>query len=117
MLPSLAPEPPASDNWQHEIKHDGFRTLLLVDRGQARAFTRNGNEWTSRYTGIVAAVPKLGCQSAVLDGEVIVQDESGRSDFDALHSAIRWQPGQLIFFAFDILLLDGKDLRDAPLEE
>jgi ATP-dependent DNA ligase len=83
MLPSQALEPPASDHWLHEIKHDGFRTLLLVNDGKVQAFTRNGNDWTARYPAIVAAAAKLRCRSAVIDGEVIVQDETGRSDFTA----------------------------------
>jgi DNA ligase D-like protein (predicted ligase) len=117
MLPSLASEPPASDHWLHEIKHDGFRTLLVVDRGKVRAFTRNRNEWTGRYPGIVAAAEKLRCRSAVIDGEVIVQDEAGRSDFAAVQDAIRWHPERLVFFAFDAPFLNGEDLRDLPLEE
>jgi DNA ligase D-like protein (predicted ligase) len=117
MLPSLALEPPASDHWLHEIKHDGFRTLLLVDNGKVQAFTRNGNDWTARYTGIVTAAEKLRCRSAVIDGEVIVQDEAGRSDFMAVQDAIRWHPERLVFFAFDLPFLNDEDLRDTPLDE
>ena len=80
MLPSLVAEPLASDHWLHEIKHDGFRTVLVVNDGKAQAFKRNRYDWTDRYPGIVAAAEKLRCRSAVLDGEVIVQGEDGRSD-------------------------------------
>jgi DNA ligase D-like protein (predicted ligase) len=117
MLPSLASGPPASDHWIHEIKHDGYRTLILVDDGKVRAFTRNRNDWTARYPAIVAAAEKLRCQSAIIDGEVIVQDERGRSEFGAVEEAIRWHPRRLIFFAFDLPFLNGEDLRDTPLEE
>ena len=102
-------QPPQGGEWLHEIKHDGYRTLLVVEGKQARAYTRTGLDWTSRYPGIVSAVAKLNCRSAILDGEAIVQDERGASDFDALMSAIRWNPHKLIFYAFDLLHLDGKD--------
>ena len=117
MLPSLVPEPPASDNWQHEIKHDGYRTQLVIDRGKVQAFTRNRNDWTDRYPGIVAAAEGLRCRSAVIDGEVIVQDENGHSDFEAIRYAMANAPHRLVFFAFDAPFLNGEDLRDAPLEE
>jgi ATP-dependent DNA ligase len=110
MLPSLASEAPASDHWIHEIKHDGYRTLLLVNEARAQAFTRNRYDWTDRYPVIVSAAEQLRCRSAVIDGEVIVQDRGGRSDFAAVRDAIRWHPGRLLF-------LNGEDLRDAPLEE
>jgi DNA ligase D-like protein (predicted ligase) len=102
------------DSW---VKHDGYRTLLVVERCKARAYTRNGFDWSERYPGLVQAAADLKCRSAILDGEVIVQDEHGVSDFDALMSAIRWQPHRLIYYAFDLLHLDGKDLRERPLIE
>jgi len=111
MLPSLTAQPPASDHWLHEIKHDGYRTLLIVDRSEAQAFTRNHNDWTTRYPDIVAAAGKLRCRSAILDGEVIVQDAAGRSDFGAAHGAIARAASRLIYFAFDLLFVDGKDHR------
>ena len=101
----------------HEIKHDGFRTLLLVNDGKVQAFTRNGNDWTARYPRIVAAAEKMRCRSAVIDGEVIVQDETGRSDLTAVQQTIRWHPERLVFFAFDLPFLNDEDLRDASLEE
>jgi bifunctional non-homologous end joining protein LigD len=110
-------QPPLGEEWLHEIKHDGYRTLLVVEGGQARAYTRTGLDWTARYPGIVDATAKLHCRSAILDGEVVVQDDRGASDFEALRSAIKWQPYKPIFYAFDLLHLDGKDLRDRPLLE
>lgn len=74
-------------------------------------------DWTDRYPLIVSAGRKLDCRSAILDGEVIVQDARGISDFEALRSAMRWHPHKLIFYAFDLFYLDGKDLRDRPLLE
>ena len=80
----------------------------------ACAHTRNGHNWSDRYPGIIAAARKLSCRSAILDGEVIVQDARGVSDFEALHVALRSRPSRLIFYAFDLLHLDGKDLFDRP---
>ena len=112
-----ADQPPHGSDWIHEVKHDGYRTLLVVERGNACAYTRNGFDWSDRYPGIISAAAKLRCRAAILDGEVIVQGEGGVSDFEALRSAIRWQPHKLLFYAFDILHLDGHDLRDQPLLE
>jgi hypothetical protein len=91
--------------------------LIYVDDGQGRAFTRNGYDWTPQYGPLVGACLKLACKSALLDGEVVVEDENGVSDFDALHYAIRHHPQRLVFFAFDLLRLDGADLRSRPLVE
>ena len=114
-LATLTDQPPEGRGWIHEIKHDGFRTLLLIDREGARAFTRNGFDWSHRYPGIIAEAAALRCRSAILDGEVIVQDERGASDFEALQAALSSRRAPLIFYAFDLLHLDGKDLREKPL--
>src|SRR5215471_7240978 len=116
-LATAVDHPPPRAGWIHEVKHDGYRTLLIIDRRKARAYTRNGSDWTERYAGITKAGAKLDCRSAIIDGEVIVQNELGVSDFDALKSAIRWRPQSLIFCAFDLLHLNGKDLRERPLLE
>ena len=116
-LPSFTDKPPLRSGWIYEVKHDGYRTMLVIERGKARAFTRNGFDWSERYPGIVCAAGKLPCRSAILDGEVVVQDERGVSDFELLRSAIHWRPHKLLFYAFDLLHLDGKDLRNAPLIE
>jgi ATP-dependent DNA ligase len=76
-LPTLVPEPPAGECWIHEIKYDGYRTLIVIDRGQVRAFTRSGNDWTRAYRRVVDACCKLKCESALIDGEMVVQDEHG----------------------------------------
>jgi len=116
-LATSVAQPPPRAGWIHEVKHDGYRTLLIIERRKARAYTRNGFDWTERYAGITKAGAKLDCRSAIIDGEVIVQNERGVSDFDALKSAIRWRSQSLIFCAFDLLHLNGKDLRDRPLLE
>jgi bifunctional non-homologous end joining protein LigD len=116
-LPSLTEHPPEGANWIHEVKHDGYRTMLVIERGTALAYTRNGHDWSDRYPGIIAAALKLPCRSAILDGEVIVQDARGVSDFEALQAALHSQPTRLIFYAFDLLHLDGKNLLDRSLVE
>ena len=116
-IPTRAKEAPAGSSWIHEIKHDGFRTLLVKEGIYVRALTRNGHDWTNRYAPIVRSCMGLGCQSAVIDGEIVVQDENGVSDFDALPWAIRHEPHRLVFFAFDLLFLDGEDLRERELME
>jgi DNA ligase D-like protein (predicted ligase) len=117
LLPTLVSEPPAGHAWLHEIKHDGHRTILLVEGGAARAFTRNGHDWTKRYRRVVDCAAGLRCRSAIIDGELIVQNDQGLSDFDSLYRAITRDPHRLCFFAFDLLHLDGEDLRRRPIEE
>lgn len=117
MLPTLVSQPPEGTEWLHEIKHDGYRTQIDVAGDATRAFTRNGHDWSERYAHVLAAAGRLACATATLDGEVIVQDENGRSDFRALRSAIERDRSRLVFYAFDLLALDGRDLRSAPLIE
>jgi DNA ligase D-like protein (predicted ligase) len=117
MLLTLAEEPPAGDDWQHEIKYDGYRTQILVEAAEVRVFTRNGFDWTDRYPSIIRAAGELRCSSAILDGEAIVQDEQGRSDFAAFQEALASRPEELIFMGFDLLHLNGRDLRAEPLIE
>ena len=116
-LATSVDHPPPRAGWIHEVKHDGYRTILIMERRKARAYTRNGFDWTESYPGITKAAAKLDCRSAIIDGEVVVQDERGVSDFEALKSAIRWSPQSLVFCAFDLLHLNGKDLRERPLLE
>lgn len=117
MLPSLALEPPKGNGWIHEIKHDGYRTILVIEGGAARAYTRNRFDWTDDYGPIVQAAGNLRCKSAVIDGEVVVLAADGRSDFHSVKTAISLGGRGLVFIAFDLPFLDGRDLRGAPLEE
>jgi bifunctional non-homologous end joining protein LigD len=83
-LPTLVPEPPTGEGWIHEIKHHSYRTLIVIDQGKVRAFSRHGRNWTGPYRRVVEAAAKLPCKAALIDGELIIQDENGISDFDAL---------------------------------
>jgi bifunctional non-homologous end joining protein LigD len=117
MMPTLVDEPPEGEGWIHEIKHDGYRTILAVDGAATRAFTRNGHDWTKQYRTIVEVAAQLPCRTAIIDGEMVVQDESGRADFHAMRAALSREPERLAFFAFDLPMLDGHDLRNKPLHE
>ena len=115
MMPMLVEKPPAEGNWIYEVKFDGFRTQIVKDGSGVRIFTRNGYDWTSKYWPIALTAEFLSCRSAIIDGEIIVMDEAHRSSFHELRAAIRSQPSRLVFVAFDLLHLDGKDLRRQPL--
>ena len=116
-LASPVDQPPEGKHWIHEIKHDGYRCQVLVERGRARVFTRNGFDWSDRYPSIVRAASNLKCKSAIIDGEAIVQGGNGASDFDAISSALRQRPHSILLYAFDLLHLDYNDLRQQTLLE
>jgi bifunctional non-homologous end joining protein LigD len=88
-----------------------------MDQGKVRAYSRPGRDWTGPYRRVVDACANLGCRAALIDGEVVVQDEKGISDFEALRSAVHKAPHRIVFLAFDLLHLDGQDLRRTPLIE
>jgi bifunctional non-homologous end joining protein LigD len=101
--------------WVHEIKHDGYRFIVRRDGDRVRAFTRRGNDLSGRVPRIIAAVRALPVVSATIDGEGVVCDASGVSDFEALRIALgRGASGSAFLYAFDILELDGEDLRRRP---
>ncbi len=116
MKPRLVEVAPSGDGWLHEVKFDGYRTQLHVEGGTSRAFSSSGANWTSKYPQIVTAAAQLRCTSAILDGEVYLPDARGAADFSGLPAAIRWRPQDLIFVAFDLLHLDGEDIRGRPIE-
>ncbi|SEF00201.1 bifunctional non-homologous end joining protein LigD [Rhizobiales bacterium GAS188] len=116
--PVLVKTPPAGPDWLHEIKHDGYRAISVVDRGAVKIFTRRGHDWADRMSGIREALASLKVRSAVIDGEVVMMGDDGVADFFALHAALtrREAPGAVLI-AFDALHLDGEDLRGRALEE
>jgi DNA ligase D-like protein (predicted polymerase) len=117
MLPTLVDAPPDGEDWLHEIKHDGYRTQIVIAGGSVRAFAPDGEDWSGRCGPLIDAVAALGLPDAVIDGEMIVQDPQGRSDFSALQVAIAREPERLVLMAFDLPHLAGRDLRSSPLEE
>jgi bifunctional non-homologous end joining protein LigD len=117
-LATLVSEPPKGDEWLHEMKFDGYRLECLLERGRARLITRSGLDWTDRFPNVAEAAAAIPARSAVLDGEVVVLLPDGRSSFRALQLALKGEPsGPMVYFAFDLLALDGKDLRRFPLIE
>ena len=117
MMPTLVAKPPQGDDWMHEAKFDGYRSQIIFDAGSARIFTRRGLDWTSKYRDLVEAAKGLNVQNAIIDGEVVVLNEAGLSDFAALRKAITRRQHDLYFVAFDLLHLNGHDLRDMALED
>jgi bifunctional non-homologous end joining protein LigD len=111
--PSRVARPPSSPFWVHEIKHDGYRLMVHRDGSHIRCFTRHGHDWGDRFPGIVLAARRLNAESFVIDGEVVVLREDGRSDFNALRGKRRNDAAVLL--AFDLVECKGKDLRDVPL--
>jgi bifunctional non-homologous end joining protein LigD len=111
-LPALSKKPPTGEMWAHEVKHDGYRLQVHVRGGRVRLYTMNAADWTERYPRIVEDAARLK-RDAVLDCEVICTDENGRADFDRLHS--RCFDKEAAACAFDLLKLDGDDLRRLPL--
>ena len=113
-LPSRAKAPPSGPGWLHEIKHDGFRILARRDSAGVRLITRNANDFTDRFPFIATAVAELPVKSCLIDGEAIVCDENGLAVFDLIR---RHGAGErAVLSAFDLLELDGKDLRRRPIE-
>jgi bifunctional non-homologous end joining protein LigD len=114
-LPRPAKEPPVGPSWIHEIKHDGFRILARRDKDRVRLYTRNGYDFTARFPKIAATVETLPVRSCMLDGEAIVDDESGLAVFEPLR--YRTHDHAAVLCAFDLLELDGADIRRQPLEQ
>lgn len=107
---------PAGNRWIHEIKLDGFRMGVFLDRGKVLIISRRGTDYTREFPEIVNAARKLQAKQALLDGEIVVLDEHGVSRFELLQQLGGSRRG-LAYFAFDLLSLDGDDLTRLPLEE
>jgi bifunctional non-homologous end joining protein LigD len=117
MLPSAAEKAPSSAEWVHEVKYDGYRVQVRLEHGKARLLTRQGLDWTDRFTGLAEAVAGLPVKAALIDAEVVVQTDSGVASFTALVEALKAGSGTFVLYAFDLLHLDGFDVRNAPLTD
>ncbi len=110
--------PPAADKWLHEIKYDGYRLQAAVSGGAVKLYTRTGLDWTARFACIADALAALNLKHALIDGEVVVADASGRTDFGALQRSLEnGEAKGVSYFAFDLLAEDEEDLRKLPLLE
>ncbi|MBB3180763.1 DNA ligase D [Variovorax sp. Sphag1AA] len=119
-LATLATEPPArADDWLYELKFDGYRLLTRIDaKGKVQCITRNGHDWTSKLPALANALAKLPVRSTWLDGEIVVDDEHGAPDFQALQNAFdRGSTSSIVYWLFDVPFLDGRDLRGVPVEQ
>ena len=113
-IPVRSKVAPSGPQWVHEIKHDGYRLIVRRIGDRARLITRGGYDWSKRYPLIAKAASKLKVKSATIDGEAVVCGPDGVTDFEKLHS--RNHDAQVILYAFDLLEMDGEDLRPMPLE-
>lgn len=116
-LATLKASPAAGDKWLHEVKFDGYRVQARIEEGEVRLLTRNGLDWTRRFgTALSGALSELRCDTAIIDGEIVVIAEAGISSFSALQAALsQGKHGSFVYFAFDLIHLDGRDLRPEPL--
>jgi bifunctional non-homologous end joining protein LigD len=118
--PSLAllkEHPPSGKNWVHEIKLDGYRLQARIDGARVQLLTRHGLDWTVRFPTLARELALLPVGSALIDGEVIVQDERGLASFSALQGDLKsGRRDRMAFFAFDILYCEGRDLRAVRLD-
>jgi bifunctional non-homologous end joining protein LigD len=113
--PSKTTRPPSGPLWVHEIKHDGYRVMVRRDGARVRCFTRNGHDWADRFPAIVEAASRIQASSFLIDGEAVIARDDGTPDFHALRSKHRGH--EAVLFAFDLIELEGDDLRDLPLIE
>ena len=116
MLATLVDEPFDREGWVFEVKWDGYRAIAEVDRDRVRLYSRNLKSFESKFVPIFRALRDLG-HDAVLDGEIVAVDDQGRAQFQLLQNYQRTGRGDLVYYAFDLLYLDGRDLRDLPLIE
>lgn len=119
-LPTLVSKPPEGPDWQHEVKWDGYRIMCSRHAGELRIITRNGWDWTNRFPTIAAGILDLAPSNVVIDGEACVLDESGLSRFGLLQGDFTGSErasGRAVLVAFDLLFIDGEDLRGRALEE
>ena len=115
-LATLVDAAPSGDDWLHEIKFDGYRMICRVANGKARFISRNGNDWTRKLPELAQAAGELSVKQAILDGEVVSLKDNGTTSFHDLQNAFQaGRTDQLVYYVFDILHLDGRDLTAVPL--
>ncbi|MBI5912537.1 MAG: DNA ligase D [Betaproteobacteria bacterium] len=115
-LATLADKAPDSAHWIHEIKFDGYRLQARLSDGKVTLLTRRGLDWTLRFPSVAAAIAKLPAKAALIDGELVVEGEDGVSSFSLLQQALKAsRASRMVYYLFDLLHLDGDDLRPLPL--
>jgi len=117
-LATLFDRAPSGPNWLHEIKFDGYRMEARLDHGKVRLLTRKEQDWTHRFRPVASAVAALPASNALLDGEIVVEDDNGISNFSLLQTDLKdGRTDRFVYYVFDLLHLDDRDLRGAPLSE
>jgi len=117
MTATVVEKLPTGPAWLYEVKFDGYRALLLKDQNHIQLRSRNDNDLTATYPTIYAAALKLNARSALFDGEIVALDATGRPSFQALQHRSAHRDHAIVYYAFDLLHLDGRDLTRLPLEE
>jgi bifunctional non-homologous end joining protein LigD len=118
--PSLATaieKVPTGARWIHEIKFDGYRVQLQLANSEVKVFTRRGHDWTRRFKRVADAAFQINAASAIIDGEIVVPVADGTTDFSVLQNELKGKSTRIVMIAFDLLYLNGYDLRKLPLVE
>ena len=108
---------PSGERWIHEIKFDGYRVQVRLANEAVKIFTRRGHDWTHRFKKIAHNAWHIKAASAVLDGEIVVPAADGTTDFSVLQNELKGQSARIVMIAFDLLYLNGRDLRKLPLAQ
>lgn len=116
-LATLVKEPPAGEEWLHELKFDGYRMICHLNRGKSTFWSRNGKDWTEKFPNLAQAIKALPVTTAILDGEVVIVDKEGRSSFQKLQQAMGGGTTAFVYQIFDLIYLDGSSLKQTPLRE
>lgn len=116
-LATLVDKPPSGEAWLHELKFDGYRMLCFLSRGKATFLSRNGKDWTEKFPNVSAALKTFPATTAILDGEIVIQDKAGRSSFQALQQSMKNRSSAFSFQIFDLIYLDGFNITRTPLRQ
>src|ERR1700709_1148961 len=108
---------PKGERWIHEIKFDGYRVQLHLANETVKVFTRRGNDWTKRFKKVADEAWHISAGSAIIDGEIVVPAADGTTDFSVLQNELKGKSTKIVMVAFDLLYLNGYDLRKLPLIE
>lgn len=117
-LATLVKEPPPGEEWLHELKFDGYRMVYHLNRGKAHFWSRNGKDWTEKFPNLAKALKSLPINTGILDGEIVVVDQKGRSSFQKLQQSMgSGGSANFVYQIFDLIYVDGYSLTKTPLRE
>ena len=108
---------PSGERWLHEIKFDGYRAQVHIVHSEVKIFTRRGHDWTKRFRKVAEDARHINARTAIIDGEVVAPSADGTTDFSVLQNELKGRSKKIVLVAFDLLYLDGRDLRKLPLFE